>query len=172
MMMVDTDNRWIYKGSVTTPPCDTFVYWNVLQRVYPIKQRHLDQFLLQLKRGKLDVIGNYRETQEIDLHNPFLITDAKYKKADLFIADKLYLSNKQDGSVVVQLNQTNGANASFNPKLDGTFQIDYSDNLGRTFSISSDGSDFVIPSFAPNPKNGSLLISSDKWISEDPALKL
>jgi hypothetical protein len=121
MMMVDTDNRWIYKGSVTTPPCDTFVYWNVLQRVYPIKQRHLDQFLLQLKRGKLDVIGNYRETQELDLHNPFLITDAKYKKADLFIADKLYLSNKQDGSVVVQLNQTNGANASFNPKLDGTF---------------------------------------------------
>ena len=101
MMMVDTDNRWIYKGSVTTPPCDTFVYWNVLQRVFPIKQRHLDQFLLQLKRGKLDVIGNYRETQELDLHNPFLITDAKYKKADLFIADKLYLSNKQDGSVVV-----------------------------------------------------------------------
>ena len=121
MMMVDTENRWIYKGSVTTPPCDTYVYWNVVQRVYPVKQKHVDLFKQQLARGKLDVIGNYRETQQIDKHNPFLITDAKTKKADLFVADKLYLSNKEDGSVVVNLNQTNGANASFNPKLDGTF---------------------------------------------------
>jgi hypothetical protein len=37
MMMVDTRNRWVYKGSVTTPPCATMVYWNVLTTVYPIK---------------------------------------------------------------------------------------------------------------------------------------
>jgi len=37
MMMVDMENRWIYKGSVTTPPCHRFVYWNLLQTVYPIK---------------------------------------------------------------------------------------------------------------------------------------
>ena len=37
MMMAQMKNRWVYKGSVTTPPCDTFVYWNVLKRVYPIK---------------------------------------------------------------------------------------------------------------------------------------
>ena len=36
MMMVNTDDRWIYKGSVTTPPCTAFVYWNVLRTVYPI----------------------------------------------------------------------------------------------------------------------------------------
>ena len=36
MMMADMNNRWVYKGSVTTPPCDTFVYWNVLTTVYPI----------------------------------------------------------------------------------------------------------------------------------------
>jgi carbonic anhydrase len=34
---LDTENRWVYKGSVTTPPCATTVYWNVLRTVYPIK---------------------------------------------------------------------------------------------------------------------------------------
>ena len=42
MELVDMNNRWAYKGSVTTPPCSTFVYWNVLSTVYPIKQEHLD----------------------------------------------------------------------------------------------------------------------------------
>lgn len=36
MEMVDSNNRWIYKGSVTTPPCATFVYWNVLSTIYPV----------------------------------------------------------------------------------------------------------------------------------------
>ena len=37
MEMVDSRNRWTYRGSVTTPPCATAVYWNVLSTVYPIK---------------------------------------------------------------------------------------------------------------------------------------
>jgi len=37
MEMVDWKNRWSYKGSVTTPPCETSVYWNVISTVYPIK---------------------------------------------------------------------------------------------------------------------------------------
>ena len=45
MMMVNMDQRWVYKGSVTTPPCATTVYWNVCRTVYPIKQKHLDQFM-------------------------------------------------------------------------------------------------------------------------------
>jgi carbonic anhydrase len=44
MQMVDTNNRYIYKGSVTTPPCATFVYWNVLSTVYPISLRHVTLF--------------------------------------------------------------------------------------------------------------------------------
>ena len=35
--MVDKTNRWVYKGSVTTPPCAQKVYWNVLKTIYPIK---------------------------------------------------------------------------------------------------------------------------------------
>jgi len=37
MMYVDMQNRWTYRGSVTTPPFATAVYWNVLKTVYPIK---------------------------------------------------------------------------------------------------------------------------------------
>mmetsp|Transcript_18168 Transcript_18168/g.31065 ORF Transcript_18168/g.31065 Transcript_18168/m.31065 type:complete len:177 (-) Transcript_18168:483-1013(-) len=44
MEMVNFNERWIYKGSVTTPPCATFVYWNVLATVYPISERHLNLF--------------------------------------------------------------------------------------------------------------------------------
>ena len=36
MEMVDMKNRWVYKGSRTTPPCGKNVYWSVLQTVYPI----------------------------------------------------------------------------------------------------------------------------------------
>lgn len=37
MNMVDFNNRWVFKGSVTTPPCATDVYWNVLSTIYPIQ---------------------------------------------------------------------------------------------------------------------------------------
>jgi carbonic anhydrase len=71
MMMVDTDNRWVYKGSVTTPPCATLVYWNVVRKIYPLKQKYLDQFKNQLKRGSLT--GNYREIQAYDDHDLHII---------------------------------------------------------------------------------------------------
>jgi carbonic anhydrase len=62
MMMVDTRNRWVYKGSVTTPPCATFVYWNVVRDVYPISAKHYEQYLSQLERVHgLRQLGNYRE---------------------------------------------------------------------------------------------------------------
>ena len=45
MEMVNSNKRWMYKGSVTTPPCATYVYWNVLSTIYPVSQKHLDLFV-------------------------------------------------------------------------------------------------------------------------------
>ena len=69
MEMVDMSNRWVYKGSVTTPPCAANVYWNVLSTIYPIKAETLALFVTQLDRGEegeLGNRGNWREIQEID----------------------------------------------------------------------------------------------------------
>lgn len=75
--MVDTNNRWVYRGSVTTPPCAENVYWNELRTIYPVSQKHVDQFKAHLKTAAgysgdqtLDVIGNRREVQpETATHN-------------------------------------------------------------------------------------------------------
>lgn len=83
MEMVDTNDRWVYKGSVTTPPCDSLVYWNVVRKVYPISSIVLNDFKRQLKRGdnKLVETGNWREvlsaTPEHDvriIQNDFTLT--------------------------------------------------------------------------------------------------
>ena len=69
-MTLDGRNRWIYQGSLTTPPCTTNVYWNVLSTVYPIKEKHLALFQAQLDRtAGLKDSGNWREIQEIDDQN-------------------------------------------------------------------------------------------------------
>lgn len=40
MAVVDLGNRWVYSGSLTTPPCLENLYWNVVKTVYPIKKHH------------------------------------------------------------------------------------------------------------------------------------
>jgi len=44
MNIIDTNNRWVYNGSLTTPPCTQNIYWNVVSTVYPIKKKHLELF--------------------------------------------------------------------------------------------------------------------------------
>jgi len=87
MMMVNMDTRWVYKGSVTTPPCATTVYWNVCRTVYPIQQKHLDLFLNQLGRKEnLRNYGNYREIQETTDKHDVMIID--YPKGDMGLDDE------------------------------------------------------------------------------------
>ena len=37
MQQIDMSNRWIYKGSRTKPPCDKYVYWNVIDKFTPFQ---------------------------------------------------------------------------------------------------------------------------------------
>jgi len=42
MRYADMNNRWSYKGSLTTPPCSKTVFFNVMYQVWPVKPRHLN----------------------------------------------------------------------------------------------------------------------------------
>ena len=81
MNIANTKERFVYTGSLTTPPCTEKVFWNVINRVYPIKARHLSQFqyLIQQQgrtdasKGKMTYEGNYRVIQEIKKQDPKLM---------------------------------------------------------------------------------------------------
>lgn len=42
MEVLNSDERFVYQGSLTTPPCAYKIYWNVLTTVYPISKKHYD----------------------------------------------------------------------------------------------------------------------------------
>jgi hypothetical protein len=89
--MVDMQNRWVYRGSVTTPPCATSVYWNVLRTVYPLKQKYLDQFKKQLNR-KEDLLqtGNFRVIQKLyPYHRPYILSSGDLNSTYFFNARSL-----------------------------------------------------------------------------------
>jgi carbonic anhydrase len=64
MELANFEDRWIYKGSVTTPPCDKFVYWNVLRRIHPIKIDQLAMFKEKLRLNEAQ-IGNSQNNRAI-----------------------------------------------------------------------------------------------------------
>lgn len=49
MKTVDFNNRWVYKGSRTMPPCGRYTYWNIVQKVYPIKPEILAKLVAQME---------------------------------------------------------------------------------------------------------------------------
>lgn len=55
MSVVDRDSRWVYSGSLTTPPCSQKnVRWNILSKVYPIGPEIVHIFRNRLKKSKAD----------------------------------------------------------------------------------------------------------------------
>jgi hypothetical protein len=69
LSLVNTDNRWVYRGSVTTPPCAQNVYWNVMTTVYPIKQSVVDKFKKQLTAANIKENRRYPLPQEGKNHD-------------------------------------------------------------------------------------------------------
>ena len=87
MKIINFSSRWVYSGSLTTPPCTTGVYHHVVDRVLPIKKEHLDGYVahqstwlqtnqfdtagtvIYTKSDTLDKYGNWRVAQKIDNQN-------------------------------------------------------------------------------------------------------
>lgn len=69
-MFFDTDNRFAYKGSASIPSCAKNWMRDICMTIYPIKQKHVDQFrntyLAKNADTKWDAAagtgGNYRNT--------------------------------------------------------------------------------------------------------------
>jgi len=53
MDLVDHEARWIYKGSETFPPCEQYVYWNIISRVLPIKIEEFAKFTKLMESRKV-----------------------------------------------------------------------------------------------------------------------
>jgi len=70
--MADFENRYAFRGSLTTPPCTRNIYFNVLSTIYPIRQSDLDKYNAQLNRMTPGLgsdnggTGNFRKPQPID----------------------------------------------------------------------------------------------------------
>lgn len=60
MALLNLDERWMYRGSSTTPPCEGDYLWNVLATVYPISAECLQAFKGQLRvNSGSDDLGGY-----------------------------------------------------------------------------------------------------------------
>jgi len=73
---LNTSYRWVYSGSVTTPPCAKAVYWNVIATVMPIKERHLKLFKDVITKKSPNYVGstgNYRVICKLDKQDPKLM---------------------------------------------------------------------------------------------------
>ena len=44
LKIVDFEDRWVYKGTETFPPCENFVYWNIPRRIFPIRIKEFARF--------------------------------------------------------------------------------------------------------------------------------
>lgn len=103
MTMLDFENRWVYEGSLTTPPCTRRAIHQVVDRVLPIKKAHYDGYV-DLQRTimqkavfnsngdvtevseenykNLAWTGNYREICEVDDHNVVYFRSQTPRKCD------------------------------------------------------------------------------------------
>ena len=67
MELLNFDDRYMYLGSETTPPCQGGQLWNVLATVYPIRQETYDAFVASQKAASAYyAAGTYDVTTTVD----------------------------------------------------------------------------------------------------------
>lgn len=94
MNTVDFDDRWVYHGSFTTPPCKPVVYWNVINNIFPIK---LDEFrdlkkMIEFRKEEIGSLTNIRPIQPIINQNIKYIAASYLSKVGAIFAISLSLS--------------------------------------------------------------------------------
>jgi len=62
LKIVDFEDRWVYKGTETFPPCAEYVYWNIPRRIFLIKIEEFARFtkLMKTQKDKWQASGNNR----------------------------------------------------------------------------------------------------------------
>ena len=62
--LIDYQDRWAYKGAIPEPPCDRYVYWNIVRKVYPIELERYEWYKEFLKSKKA-YLGSYKNNRKI-----------------------------------------------------------------------------------------------------------
>jgi len=64
MNSLEYEDRWTYKGSISEPPCEKYVYWNIIRTIYPIE---IDRFALfsDFMYSKKKYTGSYKNNRKI-----------------------------------------------------------------------------------------------------------
>jgi len=64
------EDRYVYIGSKMKPPCETYINWTVLRKVYPIDPKYVTQIRWQLLKHKdeLKADSNIRGLRKVNGH--------------------------------------------------------------------------------------------------------
>ena len=67
MNFVDGNDRWVYHGSLTAPPCNPTVYWNVINYIFPIKLVEYKRLvtMMEAKKSQVGSLNNNRPIQKV-----------------------------------------------------------------------------------------------------------
>jgi len=52
LKIVDFEDRWVYKGTETFPPCAEFVYWHIPRKIFPIRIEEFNRFEKVMSKQK------------------------------------------------------------------------------------------------------------------------